>query len=77
MYTGAFKYKNENTMYELSWALNDQDHPLMMAGDFENEDQFFNYVCKEIDAKRFFLRKHFILKMETNPATHNDANIPK
>lgn len=47
--------------YSLAWLENNQDKPMIMVGDFEDEDSFFNYVCKEIDTRRFFLKKVFVL----------------
>lgn len=62
-------YKRNETSHVLEWLLADQDHPLVMMGDFETEDDFFKYVCKEIDNKRFFLRKHFVAKMTDTTIT--------
>lgn len=63
-YNSKLKYIVKDTQHILEWTLNDQDHPFVMMGDFENEDQFFNYVCKEITTKRFFLKKYSIAKID-------------
>lgn len=62
-YNSRFKYTNVGTFYKLEWLLNDQDHPLTMMGDFESEDDFYTYVTKEINTRRFFLRKYSVAKM--------------
>lgn len=61
-YTGKFQYTVDDTSYSLLWNLNNQDKPMVIAGDFESEEDFYNYVCKEIDTRKFFLRQYFILK---------------
>lgn len=68
-YNSRWRYTAEDGIYKLEWFLNDEIHPLVMMGDFENEDQFFEYIKKEINDKRFFLRKHFIAKMTDSRTT--------
>lgn len=66
-YCKRLEYNNENGYFELKWELNDLSHPLIMMGDFLSEEDFFLYICKEIDNKRIFLTKYFILRMEEEP----------
>ncbi len=75
-YNSKFTYVvNEDTdEYRLMWHLNDQDHPLIMQGQFLSEDSFFNYVCKEIDAKKPFFVKYFIAR-RVDPNLDKDGNI--
>lgn len=66
-YNGKFIYINpeedeEATAYSLQWLENNQDRPYVVMGDFVNEDAFLNYVKKDIDSGRFFLKQVFILK---------------
>ena len=68
-YNSRMNYTHQETFFKLEWLLADQDHPLVMMGDFVNEEQFFKYVCKEIDTKRFFLRKYFVAKMTDTTIT--------
>lgn len=68
-YNSRLKYINEDTKYVLEWMMNDQDHPYVMMGDFESEDQFFDYVVKEIHRSRFYLKQHFVAIMDTTNTT--------
>ena len=63
IYNSKLTYKQSDTTHILEWELNDQNHPYVMMGDFETEDDFFQYVCKTINATRFFLRKYCVAKM--------------
>lgn len=65
VYTSKFIYTSpddENTAYSLQWLENNQDRPYVVMGDFQTEDDFLNYVKKDIDTSRFFLKQTFILK---------------
>lgn len=64
-YNSRLKYRNEDTQYFLEWILNDQDHPFVMMGDFESEDDFFNYVVKEINRSRLYIKKYSVAIMDT------------
>ena len=64
-YNSRMKYRNEGTQYFLEWILNDQDHPFVMMGDFESEEQFYQYVIKEIHRTRLYIKKHYVAKMDT------------
>lgn len=47
-------------VYTLKWPLNPDDpRPLILEGQFRNEDEFFEYIKKQIKTKRFFLYKNF------------------
>lgn len=62
-YTGKLTYRTrpEAEEYVLEWPLNPVDErPLMLMGQFNSEEDFFNYIKKEIKTKRFFLYKNFI-----------------
>jgi len=61
-YTGILKYTQDPDLeqYTLIWPLNpDDNRPLIIMGQFENEDKFYDYIIKEIKTKRFFLYKNF------------------
>lgn len=66
-YTGKMTYKIDYdddanlSYYTLLWPLNPDDtfRPLTLAGQFANEDAFYNYIIKEIKAKRFYIFKNF------------------
>lgn len=66
-YVKEITYNTEDTYHELIWELNNKEYPYKMMGDFVSQDDFFNYICKQIDSSRFFLKDYFILKMETAP----------
>lgn len=64
-YTGKFILitPNENQRgYSLQWLQNNQDRPYVVMGDFLDDDDFLEYVKKDIDSSRFFLKRVFILK---------------
>ena len=47
--------------YYLEWPLNPDDYrnPMILMGQFRSEDEFYDYIIKEIKAKRFYLYKNF------------------
>lgn len=74
-YTGKMQLKVEAEddsdffFYTLEWPLNpdDQRNPLTLAGQFLNDDDFFEYIKKQIKNKRFFLYKNFrVIKVPAN-----------
>jgi len=66
VYSGEFILKTPedeySTCYSLQWLENNQDRPYVVMGDFATEDDFLEYVFKDIDSGRFFLKQVFILK---------------
>lgn len=46
--------------YNLSWGLNQETYPFIMQGDFPTEDDFYNYIVKQIAYTKFFETKRFI-----------------
>lgn len=61
-YTGKMTYRVnlETEEYTLEWPLNPVDNrPLVLMGQFNSEEDFYNYIIKEIKTKRFFLYKNF------------------
>ena len=68
-YTGKMELKTEYdedepdyVNYTLLWPLNpDSPLPLILMGQFKDEEDFFEYIKKEIKTKRFFLYKNFRL----------------
>ena len=65
-YVGKLKYTTEPdddvTHYKLEWGLNQNDYPFVMQGQFLNEDQFFNYVCKQVELTKFFKTRYFVAR---------------
>lgn len=65
-YKAHFIYEagNEDNpyLYTLQWVYQYQDKPMTILGEFNNEDQFFKYVCKEIDLRRFYLMQTYTLQ---------------
>ena len=66
LYCKGLHYNVEGSCHELKWDLNQADYPMIMVGDFVSEDDFFNYICKEIDRKKFFWNQYFIARRVTN-----------
>jgi hypothetical protein len=66
VYSGRFILRtpedDESTCYSLQWLENNQDRPYVVMGDFENSDDFLQYVYDDIDSGRFFLKQVFTLK---------------
>jgi hypothetical protein len=61
-YTGQLDYTRnlEAEEFTLSWQLNpDDNRPLILQGQFPNEDAFYEYIVREIKTKRFHLYKNF------------------
>ena len=61
-YTGKMTYRVnlETEEHTLEWPLNPVDNrPLVLMGQFNSEEDFYNYIIKEIKTKRFFLYKNF------------------
>ncbi len=65
-YIGALSYTTEEIedepydYYKLIWYLNQQDQPVIMHGQFESEDDFFEYLKKEIRSKRLHQVEYMI-----------------
>ena len=78
-YTGKLQLRMEDdgdgyTFYTLDWPLNPDDigNPMRLAGQFINDDKFFDYIKKEIKDKRFFLYKNFRVIKVPKPDNRND-----
>lgn len=64
-YTGKMTYTVEPDSdlfyYELHFPLNPDltRLPLILSGQFNNEDEFYNFIIKELKAKRIHLYENF------------------
>ena len=47
MYNKSYKLYKENGEYSLYLHINNQDRPYIIAGQFENDDQFLSYLKKD------------------------------
>ncbi len=67
LYKGKMSVEKEGDSYTLLLNLNNQDRPLVIAGEFDSDEEFTTYANKELDNKKPFLTEYFILKMELPP----------
>lgn len=67
-YNSQIKVTSEDGVYGLEFALNRENKPLVISGDFDSDESFLNYVKKEIDKRRFFtLEVYKIANINTYP----------
>jgi len=62
-------------LYVLTWGLNQWMFPFVMQGEFTSEDNFFNYIVKQIGSTKFFETKHFIAYRIGKPMIEADHYI--
>lgn len=61
-FCGELEYNTDGFWYELKWYINTDEFPRIMVGDFESEDKFFDYICKEIDRTKYFRTNYFVAR---------------
>ncbi len=59
-YNKSYKIFIQNDEYSLYLYLNNQDRPVILAGQFLNDETFIEYLKKEMAARRFFFYEYFI-----------------
>jgi len=60
-YDEGYKFFKEFDNYSLYLYINNQDRPLILSGQFENDKDFICYVIKEMKERKVFLVKYFRL----------------
>lgn len=69
-YNSQIYIEKNDTSYVLTFALNRENKPLVIGGDFSDDESFLSYVKKEIDKRRFFLLQVFkISNLDNYPDT--------
>lgn len=58
-YTGGMIVYKGETNYTLVLNLANQDNPLIIAGDFQTDEQFLNYIIQEMIERRMFMFSRF------------------
>lgn len=67
-YTSTMKLTEEEGSYVLELALNRENKPLVISGQFDSESEFLDYVKKEVDKRRFFILEVYkIANINTYP----------
>lgn len=60
-YNKTYKLYKENGEYSLYLHMNNEDRPYIIAGQFNNDDQFLSYLKKDFQDNKIFLGEYFIL----------------
>lgn len=50
--------------YICTLYLNQSDKPIIIQGEFESEDQFYNFMIKELNNRRMHVVSYYILQKE-------------
>jgi hypothetical protein len=60
IYNKSYRLYIEGDEYSLYLHMNNQDRPLILAGEFSTKEAFIDYVKKEMQARKLFFFEYFI-----------------
>lgn len=60
-YNKGYALYKEGTTYALYLHLNNSTMPMIIAGDYANDEEFTKYLIKSMDERRLFTVKYFQL----------------
>lgn len=63
VYTGKMELEKEDSSYTLRIGLNRDVRPIIIGGEFPDDESFTRFINKELDSRRMFLTEYYTIKM--------------